>query len=642
MKVNFFKSNFRLKRKRTINALIKISEEKRLLIKKKLDKLYGNRAEGTYEQLMNLLNKHVTEIKNDLNSKDENTNEGKKFSHKDFIINTYADSIQSENKSPLEELVIFCSKYFNNVLNGIHVLPFYEWDTDRGFSVVNYYGVDSRNGTWDQFRNLKKTFDVLMVDCVLNHASIDNPIIQNSLIGKQDYINFALSFDYEKKPDEDDLSKITRARPNPVLTQYYVMNDGKKLIAIFDKPKNAEILKTGWVWTTFSRSNNNDGSVATRQVDLNFNNPSLLLEIIRIILFYIERDITWIRLDAVGYLWKKIGTTCLHLPETHIVIELIAEILSIIPKKKIVLISEVNEPQENALQYLGPKSIHKSDMIYLFTHYPLAIHAILTGTAKYYTSWLPSLTEAKGRLFISVLGTHDGMGMKPVGDWLPDEEKEKLQKILINKHGALPNFAKLPGGKKIVYELCATAWNFINNENIDETSKVKINRYLTVFALGLIIKGVPSIYINGIFGIPNDSGEIDENRSINRQILSGEKLSSKLADKTSIISQIFNKVSFLLNIRRNEKSFDLEGPFKVFNLNESVVSVLLSSSTLKDEIFSLINISNRQQKVKFENKIFFKDKTQMIDLITKNKHKKLITEHQFEIYLDPYQICWLK
>ena len=329
---------------------------------------------------------------------------------------------------------------------------------------------------------------------------------------------------------EEILLKITRARPTPVLTRYFILRDrNEKRWATFNKPnedikRNFVVLeKSGWVWTTFSRSNNPDGTVTTKQVDLNFQNPYVLLKFIEIMLFYISKGARWIRLDAVGYLWKQLGTTCLHLPETFVIIRIFRDIFRILHDLQIVLIGEINEPQETTFHYLTNEEEENCDMIYLFSHFPLAVHSVLNGISKYYMNWIPSLHKTNGRLFISVLGTHDGMGLKPIGKWLPDNEKKKLQEILIEKHGVLPNYSILPGGERIIYELCSTPWNLINSENEEEPVELKIDRYLAVFALGLMIKGVPSIYINGLLAIPNYEGEIDENRSINRQILIKEK-----------------------------------------------------------------------------------------------------------------------
>ncbi len=618
------------------------SEEVKVRLFKKLDILYGDQATTLLNNIEDLF-EEFTDVNaiqrvNGFNS--PATKE--KFTRRDIILNTYADSIQDPSFTPLDCLKTFSKKYLQPIIGGCHILPFYEWDTDRGFSVLNYYTVDSRNGTWEQFSDLKNVFDVLMVDCVLNHASINNPIIQGALIGTEEFQDFALIFDEKSRPSEEEQLKITRARPYPVLTQFFVVNDGKKLYATFDKPLTNEIVKTGWVWTTFSRPENPDGSVGTRQVDLNFQNPKVLFEIIKLIIFYISKGATWIRLDAIGYLWKKLGTNCLHLPETHLVIEVLIEIFNLLDPIKPVLISEVNEPQDRALQYLGTEDVPKSDLIYLFTHFPLAVHAVLTGSAKFYNEWLPSLKEAKGRLFVSVLGTHDGMGMKPIGEWLPEPEKHKLQTILLEKHGALANYAKLAGGDEIVYELCLTPWNFINPENSSEEFEVQLRRYLVVFTLGLMIKGVPSIYINGLLGITNNKNPLDENRTINRQILNLKDLDSSLKDKRSHMFNVMDEILKLISIRKNESAFDVNGPYEVIPVNDSIVSVVLFSSSARSKLIALVNVSETNHNIGIDHSQFKFKADFLTDLVSRKTYAIPPKEDLLEITLSAYQVCWLR
>ncbi|MHA1971514.1 MAG: alpha-amylase family glycosyl hydrolase, partial [Candidatus Hodarchaeales archaeon] len=474
-----------------------------------------------------------------------------------------------------------------------------------------------------------------------NHASIDNPIVQKALIGEEDFKDFVITFTEEDRPSESVLLKVVRARPYPVLTKYYVFRtkDGD-LRATFDRPPD-NIINTGYVWTTFSRPVREDDSVGTRQVDLDYSNPKVLLEFLRIILFYIEKGARWIRLDAIGYLWKELGTSCLHLPQAHIFIQLLSEILSIFSELQIVLISEVNEPQDKALQYLG-SDVQESDMIYLFTHFPLAVHAVLTETSKYYLDWLPSLIHARGRLFIGILGTHDGMGMKPIGDWLPESEKQKLQQILLS-HGALPNYALLPGGKKIIYELCSTPWNFINPSVTDESLDIQIQRYLAVLALGLMLKGIPSIYINGLLGISNNTGPLDENRTINRQILDFNEITSELSNPHSKISMVYKGVITLIKIRSSEKAFDPHGSFRVLRVSDSIVSILSYSSDLSERILALVNVTSKKQSFRLSHDLLTEISDHRLHDLIKSQIIHLAEDQGYRyLILEPYQILWAK
>ncbi len=629
--------------------MVRISTNLKKGIIENLKILYGEQASEILSEIELIIKKYDEILLHSITRKSLiNSIQGSKFTHKDIFINTYANSIQDRLTTPIQSLYQFSEQYIRGVINGVHILPFYPWDTDRGFSVLNYFEVDPRNGNWKDFTELQNVFDTLMVDCVLNHASIDNPLIQRSLTGDPRFTDYTINFNKDEKPKKEILLKITRARSTPVLTPYFILsNQNGKRWATFNKPnqdiKIHEVVleKTGWVWTTFSRPNDPDGTVVTKQVDLNFQNPYVLLKFIEIMLFYISKGVRWIRLDAVGYLWKQLGTTCLHLPETFVIIRIFRDIFRIFQDLPIVLIGEINEPQETTFHYLINEEEENCDMIYLFSHFPLAIHSVLTGISKYYMNWIPSLHKPNGRLFVSVLGTHDGMGLKPIGEWLPDSEKKRLQEILIEKHGALPNYSILPGGERIIYELCSTPWNLVNSEIEEEPVELQIDRYLAVFALGLMIKGVSSIYINGLLAIPNYKGEIDENRSINRQILNKKELDELLTDKDSIAYKVFSKIKTLINIRTVEKAFELRGHVKPFLVSDTVVSVLISSSKETDKIIALVNVSSKDQLIHLDLKNIEMDGIDCYkDLISHAKYSNKSKE--LRLTLKPYQICWLK
>ena len=129
---------------------------------------------------------------------------------------------------------------------------------------------------------------------------------------------------------------------------------------------------------------------------------------------------------------------------------------------ELVTIAEVNEPQAALLPYLGTDDAAECDLVYQFAHFPLAVHALLGGDGSHYKRWLRTLEPFAGRQFITVLGSHDGMGRKPLLGLLPERDLEWLVDTLVTAHGALPNYARQPGGGRIVYELCATPWSLLN------------------------------------------------------------------------------------------------------------------------------------------------------------------------------------
>src|SRR5690606_35016656 len=105
------------------------------------------------------------------------------------------------------------------------------------------------------------------------------------------------------------------------------------------------------------------------QVDLNFKNPAVLLATTRALLFYVEHGAKFIRLDAIAYLWKEIGTPCIHLPQTHQVIQLMRAVLDeVAPDVR--LITETNVPHPDNISYFGAGT-NEAQLVYNFALPPL-------------------------------------------------------------------------------------------------------------------------------------------------------------------------------------------------------------------------------------------------------------------------------
>ncbi len=575
--------------------------------------------------------------------------------------NTLVDP--SSKKKPLSILGDFLKRYrIDSRLNLLHILPFFPWDTDRGFSVTDYYRVHPEYGSWKHIRSLAEHV-VLMVDFVMNHASIENPLVQGALIERHlfpedpryqrvaPYKDFVIAYSDADRPSESALKALVRPRPTPVLTPYTVLEkEGGALVAglgaprSFDPGGRAKVLGTGWVWTTFSRPKNPDQAETTRQVDLNFNNPAVLLEAAKILLHYMGKGASLIRLDAVGYVWKKVGAASIHEPQVHDIIRILRRLSKgLAPETR--LVAEVNEPQDRILPYLGKKGSPECALVYQFTHFPLAVYAVLTGDGRPYMKWLKSLDPFRGRQFITILGSHDGMGLKPAHGWLSPDQMEQLLDILIREHGALPNYAALPGGKRIVYEICATPWNLVNKPKSKEPLPLCISRYLAVIHLGFLVRGLPAFYINGLIGAENAPLEdLDENRSINRQTFEAKRLFQMLDGDSRRMKTVFHEILCLLEKRRQHPAFDPRGPAAepVSVGNPAVVLARLKSPLGKSFLWVCVNVSKKPQSVRIAAKqmrgrpAFQWEDALSGQCLEPDKRGHLALE------LNPYQVFWLK
>ncbi|OGM04605.1 hypothetical protein A2715_02295 [Candidatus Woesebacteria bacterium RIFCSPHIGHO2_01_FULL_39_32] len=609
----------------------------------KLTKLYrDDDAKDVTLKLKKLLN----EFRNKSTRKDKKL----KLSSSSIALITYANTFINPPEKPLKVLNWFIEENSINKISPIvHLLPFYPWDTDRGFSVTDFYQVEPEYGSWDDISELGQKVN-LMFDFVINHASIKNPLVQGTLIERhlsdtdlrkesyKKYKDFCLAYSDQEKPLDETLKYLARPRPTPVLTPYHVIEKETGLEAILGKPSKTRgtLLGSGWVWTTFSRPQNPAQEEETRQVDLNFQNPEVLIESIKILLFYIGKGADLIRLDAIGYLWKKIGSSSLHERQTHTVLEIIHDLISSVAPN-VVTIAEVNEEQGKILPYLGGKN-KEADLVYQFTHFPLAVYTLLTKDTKPYLAWIKTTKIFQGSQFITVLGTHDGLGLKPVREFLKENQIQKLINILVAKHHALPNYASLPGGKRIVYELCGTPWNLINPPDSTEDFQIQLNRYLVVLALGLSHKGIPAIYVNGLLGTNNYQSKegLDENRSVNREVFIYDTMRERLVNLNTQEGKVFAAIQKVLTIRASEPAFAPDAPpLLVLNLdNKKIIGILLESKKGKN-IIQLVNVTDVDQLVSIDSEKVGKETCK--DLI----EGKLYSLKE-KVTLSPYQTLWLK
>ncbi|WP_141706130.1 alpha-amylase family glycosyl hydrolase [Caloranaerobacter ferrireducens] len=576
-----------------------IIEEKKKSILDKLIFLYGKeKSNEIFENIIKLTERYQNNIHND--SDKEWVNE------EDVFLITYGDNIKEEGKGALKTLHEFLNKYLKGIITNVHILPFYPYSSDDGFSVIDYFEVNPELGNWDDIENMSKDFK-LMFDAVINHISAKSEWFQGYLKGQEEYKNFFI----ETKPCEE-LSKVTRPRALPLLTKFET-SEGEK-----------------YIWTTFSED----------QIDLNFKNEKVLLKIIELILFYVSKGAKTLRLDAIGYLWKEIGTSCIHLEQTHKVIQLFRDILDIVAPETI-LITETNVPHKDNISYFGD-GYNEAQMVYQFPLPPLVLNAYQTGNASHLLKWADSLEQISDRTtFFNFLASHDGIGVMPAKGILSEEEINEMVKKA-KEYGGYVSYKNNGDGTKSPYELNINYFDALSHP--DDEEDIKIKRFMGSQAILLSLMGVPAIYIHSLLGSKNYNEGVKESgiyRRINREKLLLEKLEKELNDKNALRNKIFSKYVELIRIRKAEKAFHPNAKQKVIFANEFVFSFVRTSLDNEEAIIVLNNVSNEEQKVKIELKEYGLEKVNVLrDLISKEKVN--VDNGIIEITLKPYQFMWLK
>ncbi|HEX6269507.1 MAG TPA: sugar phosphorylase [Anaerolineales bacterium] len=529
------------------------------------------------------------------------------LTERDSILITYGDQVQRPGEEPLQTLSTFCNRYLDGVVNGVHILPFYPWTSDDGFSVKDYRKVDPALGNWSDISALGDHFR-LMFDAVINHASVQHDWFQAFLRDDPQYRDYFIVV-----KGNPDLSQVIRPRALPLLTEFDTSSGIKQ------------------VWTTFSED----------QVDLNFQHPDVLLEITDTLLFYAAQGAHFIRLDAIAYLWKEIGTSSIHLPQTHRIIRLFRSVLDAVAPH-VMLITETNVPHSENISYFGDGR-DEAQMVYNFALPPLVLHTCYTGNSKVLSEWAAELKLPSGQTtFFNFLASHDGIGINPARGILSDSEIDTLIERAI-QHGGLVSYKNYAGGVQIPYELNINYFDALSNPSAEESLSTQVDRFLTAQAIMLALVGVPGIYFHSLFGSRSwheGVGQTGRNRTINRQKFDLATLESELADQSSLRYHVYNRYAQLLRARSSSSAFDPHGRQQVVDAGVGLFALLRVSADASQHVLCLHNISDQPQSVtvKLDDAVRASS-PQLADLIT---NQPMDTPLNGNLILKPYQTLWLR
>jgi len=520
------------------------------------------------------------------------------LSEKDTILITYGDQLQHPGEAPLSTLNTFLNRYLKDIINSVHILPFYPYSSDDGFSVINYSEVDPKMGSWKEAEKISQNYRI-MVDGVINHISQYSNWFKAYLANDPKYTNFFIDLD-----PTTDLSMVVRPRATPLLSEF---------IDAEGKIHN--------IWTTFSRD----------QVDLNYANYKVLIAVLDSLFYYVEKGATLIRLDAIAFIWKEIGTPCVHLPQTHELIQLIREVLHEVAPE-VIIITETNVPHDENISYFGSGQ-DEAQMVYNFALPPLLAHSVLKENTETLTKWAQTLSLPSDKVcFFNFTASHDGCGMRPVSGLLSEEEINFLVENT-QAHGGLVSYRDTPEGPK-PYELNCSYIDILSHPNDDNMLKVK--RMLLTQAVALAMPGVPGIYFHSLVGSENNHEGVKLsgiNRTINREKFNYDRLVAELETDGNLQKTIFVAYRRLLSIRTHEASFNPFGKFSFVTLHSKVFAIKQYSLDKKESIYALHNFSYDTISLELPKKTTYPLK----DILT-----DIIVQESGTIEMAPYQIMWLK
>ena len=567
-------------------------------IHKHLAFLYGSEAsEAIFEQLSSILEKFQRDNPHLTDHRAE-----RRLTQADAILITYGDQIQAPDRPALQPLTETLNQHLKGIISSVHLLPFYPYSSDDGFAVIDYTAVDARMGSWADVLSLRKNFR-LMFDAVINHISVQSEWFQGFLRDDKKYRSYFIAVD-----PAADLSSIVRPRTHPLLTPFETAAGVK------------------YVWTTFSAD----------QADLNYKNPDVLLDIIRVLLFYAAQGAEFIRLDAIGYLWKEIGTPSIHLPQTHRIIQLFRAVLDMVAPH-VILITETNVPHQQNISYFG-NGRNEAQLVYNFSLAPLILHSLQTGSAKKMQQWAAALNAPGDQsAFFNFTASHDGIGLRPAQGLLSDAEIDALAEQTL-QHGGLVSYKANPDGSQSVYELNITLFDALSNPRSRESQKTKINRFVVSLAVMMSLIGVPGIYAHSLVGSSNDLlgvAKTGRARSINRQKWQQDELEALLADVDSRAAKIFSRYKQLLGARTAHSAFHPDGAQEVITVNPAIFALRRTSPDKNDAVLCLHNVSRTRQVFALRSAAISPDAL-LKDILSGEKAKA-----GEKLTLKPYEVKWV-
>ena len=579
-----------------------MSDNKKLDLEKRvsqhLNRIYADVLDkNNVNELSSSLLEHVIETQNDMPL--HVTEDGESWSQNTIVLITYADTLEEKNSLPINSINKFLKTYCTDTFEIVHILPFFPSSSDKGFSVKDYYSIYHQFGQWNDILRISKDFGV-MADVVINHGSSESLWFKNFIKGKGKGSDYFLNFD-----EPFDTSKVVRPRTSDLLNPVET-SDGIK-----------------YTWCTFSKD----------QVDYNFSNPVVLFEFVQIIIFYLSKGITVFRFDAVAFIWKKIGTSCINLEKTHEIVRLFRTLLTYLSPKA-VLVTETNTPARENVSYFG--NANEAHWIYNFSLPPILIYSILAGDSSYLEKLTMSMPPSQlGTSYLNFIASHDGIGLRPAETFLSKDEVTKFINLM-EQNGGKVSYRSNNTDTPEPYEINITLFDAMK-ESFNKEVNLYVERFMCIHAIMLSLEGVPAFYIHSLFGTRNDYAlykQTNQNRSLNRGKIKISEID--LSNESEPQSYIFLQLKKLMHIRKKQPAFHPNAVQFTLHLGSNLYGIWRQSLDKKQSIFCISNLTDEVVNLSLLD----------LNLIGFDHWRDIITEIEIdditsEIELRPYQTMWL-
>ncbi len=457
----------------------------------------------------------------------------------------------AENLRDLENKI----SYFQELgINMVHIMPILMCPTgksDGGYAISDFRQVDDRVGDLEDIRRIAKEFrkrDILLVlDIVLNHTSDEHEWAKKAMMGDRNFQDYYYIFENREIPDmyEQNMPEVFPETDPGNFTW------------------NAEMEK--WVMTVFH----------SYQWDLNYSNPRVFIEMLDIILFWANQGVDVLRLDAVAFLWKKIGTSCQNERNAHLILQLMKDCCQVTAPGVLFIAEAIVAPVE-VIKYFGEDAIaaKECEIAYNATLMALLWDAVATKNTKLLYQGIKSLPNKLERAtWLNYVRCHDDIGLGfddfdiHAAGYEPRAHRKFLVDYLTGRFDASSSRGLMFMANEATGDarICGSLASLVGLESALETADehligLAINRILLLHAIVLSFGGIPLIYNGDAIAVLNDYSYIDDpsksndNRWVHRPKIDWER--AELRKKQGTVQyRVFSAMKKLIAIRKEISAF---------------------------------------------------------------------------------------
>ena len=535
----------------------------------------------------------------------------------------YVDNF-AENMSGVKEKLGYLEK--SNV-NYIHLMPFLETPegrSDGGYAVSDFRKVQEKLGTMDDLEQLtaachRRKINVCM-DFVMNHTSEEHEWAKKARQGDGEYMSRYFFYDNASIPEEYEKT-VPQVFPTTAPGNFTWLQDAGH-----------------YVLTTFY----------PYQWDLNYQNPRVFNEMMYNFLYLVNRGIDIIRIDAVPYIWKELGTPCRNLKQVHTIVRMMRMVSEIVCPGVLLLGEVVMEPAK-VVPYFGTVEKPECHMLYNVTTMATTWHTVATRDTRLLKKQLDIVNGLpKDYVFLNYLRCHDDIGWGLDYGTLQGEgmgersHKEYLNQYFLGHTGESRSRGELYNADPVTGDarFCGTTASMCGVEKAgfeqdEEEMDKAISLDVMLHAYMFMQSGIPVLYSGDEIGQVNDysykedPNKAEDSRYIHRGVMNWE-LAEKIQQKESVEGRIFNRLSCLEKIRKTEKVFVNQADTKTVDTKDT--SVLCIERSLKDDkIIGIFNFSEAEKIAHIEE-----TDGDYQDMLSGGKVKA------FDVKLPGYGFYWLK